>query len=69
MVSTETMIMLSVRHAAAPGARVAYWNLLASRRRPDRMGDWLEERQLTARVLHARARTFFYGALVLEVVR
>jgi S-adenosylmethionine-diacylglycerol 3-amino-3-carboxypropyl transferase len=59
----------SVRRAAAPGARVAYWNLLAPRHRPDRMQGWLEERQLTARVLHARARTFFYGALVLEVVR
>ena len=62
-------LLEAVRHAAAPGARLAYWNLLAPRRRPARMEDWLEERQLTARVLHARARTFFYGALVLEVVR
>ncbi len=59
----------AVRHAAAPGARVAYWNLLAPRRRPARMGSWLEERAEAARGLHAAARTFFYDALVLEVVR
>ena len=59
----------AVRRAAAPGARVAYWNLLAPRRRPARMGSWLEERAEAARGLHAAARTFFYDALVLEVVR
>jgi S-adenosylmethionine-diacylglycerol 3-amino-3-carboxypropyl transferase len=58
-----------VRRAAAPGARVAYWNLLAPRHRPARMGSWLEERAELARRLHAAARTFFYDALVLEVVR
>jgi S-adenosylmethionine-diacylglycerol 3-amino-3-carboxypropyl transferase len=59
----------AVRRAAAPGARVAYWNLLAPRHRPARMGSWLEERAVAARGLHAAARTFFYDALVLEVVR
>jgi hypothetical protein len=33
------------------------------------MGSWLEERTEAARGLHAAARTFFYDALVLEVVR
>jgi hypothetical protein len=33
------------------------------------MGRWLEERTSFARRLHAAARTFFYDALVLEVVR
>jgi S-adenosylmethionine-diacylglycerol 3-amino-3-carboxypropyl transferase len=59
----------AVRRAAAPGARVAYWNLLAPRHRPARMGSWLEERSEAACRLHAAARTFFYDALVLEVVR
>jgi S-adenosylmethionine-diacylglycerol 3-amino-3-carboxypropyl transferase len=62
-------LLEAVRRAAAPGARVAYWNLLAPRHRPARMGSWLAERAEAARRLHAVARTFFYDALVLEVVR
>ena len=62
-------MLRAVRRAAAPGARLAYWNLLAPRRRPASMASWLEERPDVARRLHAAARTFFYDALVLEVVR
>jgi S-adenosylmethionine-diacylglycerol 3-amino-3-carboxypropyl transferase len=57
------------RRAAAPGARLAYWNLLAPRRRPTSMAGWLESRDGEAARLHAEARAFFYRALVVEVVR
>jgi S-adenosylmethionine-diacylglycerol 3-amino-3-carboxypropyl transferase len=58
-----------IRVVAAPGARLAYWNLLATRRRPDAMGGWLDGRDEEARRLHGEARAFFYRRLVLEVVR
>jgi len=58
-----------LRAAAAPRARLVYWNLLAPRRRPDSMGHWLAAREQRAHRLCAEARAFFYRALVLEVVR
>jgi S-adenosylmethionine:diacylglycerol 3-amino-3-carboxypropyl transferase len=58
-----------IRRVAAPGARLAYWNLLATRRRPAEMGEWLEGREDEAARLHGEARAFFYQGLVLEVAR
>jgi S-adenosylmethionine-diacylglycerol 3-amino-3-carboxypropyl transferase len=62
-------LLQGVRRVAAPGARLAYWNLLASRHRPASMAAWLEEREAEAARLHRGARAFFYRDLVLEVVR
>ena len=59
----------AVGRAAAPGARVAYWNLLVPRRRSADSEDPLREQASQGRELHARARTFFYDALVVEVAR
>ena len=58
-----------IRRVATPGARLAYWNLLATRRRPAAMSGWLDERYEEAERLHGEARAFFYRRLVLEVVR
>lgn len=58
-----------VRRVAAPGARLAYWNVLAPRRRPECMAGWLEERREQAERLHREAGAFFYEAFVLEVAR
>jgi S-adenosylmethionine-diacylglycerol 3-amino-3-carboxypropyl transferase len=58
-----------VRRVAAPGARLAYWNLLARRQRPPSMDGWLAARDEDAARLHGEARAFFYRALVLEVAR
>jgi S-adenosylmethionine-diacylglycerol 3-amino-3-carboxypropyl transferase len=55
--------------AARPGARLAYWNMLAPRRRPDRIADVLDELSQTAAGLFARDKAFFYSAFVLEQVR
>lgn len=55
--------------ASRPGARLAYWNLLAERRRPASMADRLVPLDDLARQLHDRDRTFFYSAFVLEEVR
>jgi S-adenosylmethionine:diacylglycerol 3-amino-3-carboxypropyl transferase len=62
-------LLESIRRVAAPGARLAYWNLLAERSRPDAMGGWLDGRDEEAGRLHAEARAFFYRRLVLEVIR
>jgi S-adenosylmethionine-diacylglycerol 3-amino-3-carboxypropyl transferase len=66
---TYHRLLEGIREVAAPGARLAYWNLLAARRRPDAMGGWLDGRDEDARRLHGEARAFFYERLVLEVVR
>jgi S-adenosylmethionine-diacylglycerol 3-amino-3-carboxypropyl transferase len=62
-------LLEEVRRVAAPAARLAYWNLLATRRRPDAMDGWLDGRDEEAGRLHGEARAFFYRRLVLEVVR
>jgi len=55
--------------ASRSGARLAYWNLLAERRRPASMADRLVPLDDLARRLHDQDRTFFYHAFVLEEVR
>ena len=50
------------------GARLAYWNTLADRHRPDSMADCLRSLDELARSLHARDQAFFYCAFVVEEV-
>jgi len=53
---------------ARPGARLAYWNMMVPRSRPDSMADVLQPRPERAAELHAGGRAFFYGKFVLERV-
>jgi S-adenosylmethionine-diacylglycerol 3-amino-3-carboxypropyl transferase len=55
--------------AGRPGGRLAYWNLLAERRRPAELADLLEPMAAVAARLHAKDRAFFYGDFVLEEIR
>lgn len=50
----------------APGGRLAYWNMLAPRRRPDDMADRLSPLTALAERLHAADKAFFYSAFVVE---
>jgi S-adenosylmethionine:diacylglycerol 3-amino-3-carboxypropyl transferase len=50
------------------GARLAYWNMLAPRRRPDQMRSRLQPLDELAAALHASERAFFYSAFRLEEV-
>jgi len=50
------------------GGRAVYWNLLASRRRPERLAGRLRTLVDRGRALHGRAATFFYGALFIDEV-
>ena len=69
--SPENSAALLARLAAAsrPGGRLAYWNMLAPRRRPAELADRLLPRDDLAAPLLARDKAFFYDAFVIEEVR
>lgn len=50
------------------GGRLAYWNLLVTRRRPDLFADRLVAHEGLAARLHAADQAFFYKAFVVEEV-
>jgi S-adenosylmethionine-diacylglycerol 3-amino-3-carboxypropyl transferase len=55
--------------AGRPGARLAYWNMLAPRRRPDSLAPSLVERRDVSTPLFAQDKAFFYSDFVVEEVR
>ncbi len=55
--------------AARPGARLAYWNMLVPRERPDQYQKEVAKLGHDADVLFARDRACFYSAFRLEEVR
>ena len=61
-------LLAALVRASRPHARLAYWNMLAPRRRPPAMADSLRPREESAARLHRAARAFFYSAFVLEEV-
>ncbi len=54
---------------ARPGARIAYWNLLAPRGIPDALSDGVVALRELADALHHRDRAWFYGAFHVDEVR
>ncbi len=65
----NTRAMLEkIARAGAPGARLAYWNTLAPRSRPDNMADRIEAKEALAKSLHARDKAFFYCRFVVEEI-
>ncbi len=52
--------------AASPKARLAYWNMLVPRQRPDVFADRVRSLGERAHALFAVDRAFFYSAFVLE---
>lgn len=65
---TEALLR-AVVGCARPGARVAYWNLLVPRCRPDSMKDVLERDTALGAKLIREDRAFVYGAFQVETVR
>jgi S-adenosylmethionine-diacylglycerol 3-amino-3-carboxypropyl transferase len=55
--------------SARPHARLAYWNMLVPRSRPDSMAELLEPPGELSRTLFARDKAFFYSAFIVERVR
>lgn len=54
--------------AANPGARLAYWNMLAPRSRPVSLAGRLQPIEAMAQALFAQDRAFFYSRFVVEEV-
>jgi len=50
----------------APGGRLAYWNMLVPRQRPEAFAAQLQPLEPLARTLHERDKAFFYSAFVVE---
>ncbi|HUF62336.1 MAG TPA: DUF3419 family protein [Verrucomicrobiales bacterium] len=65
--STESLLRKIVA-ASHPGARLAYWNMLAPRFRPASMTALLEPREDEASALFQQDRAFFYSRFVVEEV-
>lgn len=61
-------ILASLAEASAPGGRLAYWNMLAPRRRPESLAGRLRPREDVAGPLFARDKAFFYSAFIVEEV-
>jgi len=51
-----------------PGARLAYWNMLAPRSRPPSLADRLEPLEDLSKHLHREDKAFFYSRFVVESV-
>jgi S-adenosylmethionine-diacylglycerol 3-amino-3-carboxypropyl transferase len=65
--SYERLLYQLVR-AANPNARLAYWNLLVPRSRPESLGALLNPLKEISESLFARDKAFMYGAFVVEEV-
>ena len=61
-----TAVLNLILKRARPGARLAYWNMLALRRRPESFAGVLHSLEDLSERLFARDRAFFYSALVIE---
>lgn len=57
-----------ILECAAPRARLAYWNMLVSRTRPDSLAHRLIPDEKRARALHDVDKAFFYSRFVIEDV-
>lgn len=62
-------LLAKIARHSNPGARLAYWNMLAPRSRPASMADVLEPMDDLANRLHLEDKAFFYSRFVVEVVR
>jgi S-adenosylmethionine-diacylglycerol 3-amino-3-carboxypropyl transferase len=70
MSAENTAVLLDrIVNASNPGARLAYWNMLAPRSRPESMAERLISHDGEAARLFEKDRAFFYSRFVVEEVR
>jgi S-adenosylmethionine-diacylglycerol 3-amino-3-carboxypropyl transferase len=65
---TYERLLEQIAACARPGARLAYWNLLARRRSPQRLRDRLRPLVELSGRLHQQDKAFFYSDFVVEEV-
>jgi S-adenosylmethionine-diacylglycerol 3-amino-3-carboxypropyl transferase len=61
-------LLADIARCCRPGARLAYWNLLVPRTRPDSLAERLHPLPTLAETLHASDRAFFYSAFRIDEV-
>ena len=61
-------LLAQLIRAGRGGARLAYWNTLADRRRPEAMADRLRALPELSQTLHAQDKAFFYCAFIVEEI-
>lgn len=61
-------LLETIVSAGRTGGRLAYWNMLVPRRRPEAMADRLKPLQQLSQQLHLQDKAFFYSALVVEEI-
>jgi len=61
-------LLQCVARAGRSGSRLAYWNMLADRHRPDSMREKLRPLKELSEQLFARDKAFFYSAFVVEEI-
>lgn len=61
-------LLEKIATAGRTGGRLAYWNMLAPRRRPEILADRLRPFEALSRQLHQRDKAFFYSAFVVEEI-
>jgi len=69
-ISAENYAAL-LRHiclGARPGARLAYWNMMVPRRRPESLAEQIRPLHELAAALHRQDKAFFYSDFVVEEV-
>ena len=69
-ISTENYhrLLEQIIRSGRSGARLAYWNTLAERHRPDFMANRLRSLDILSQSLHARDKAFFYCAFFIEEI-
>lgn len=61
-------LLAQLAAASRPGGRLAYWNMLAPRSRPESLAERLRPKANLAGELFVQDKAFFYSALVVEEV-
>ncbi|MDR2982808.1 MAG: BtaA family protein [Puniceicoccales bacterium] len=61
-----TRLLERIIKAGCPGGRLAYWNMLAPRSRPESLKDRIQPLDALSRQLHQQDKAFFYSAFVVE---
>jgi S-adenosylmethionine-diacylglycerol 3-amino-3-carboxypropyl transferase len=62
-------LLARIAESCNAGARLAYWNMLAPRSRPESFAHRLRPLDNLARKLFAEDKAFFYSRLVIEEVQ
>ncbi|MCA9838790.1 MAG: DUF3419 family protein [Trueperaceae bacterium] len=67
--SNTEKLLKTILDSASPGARLAYWNMLVPRSRPESLKERLVPLTELAQKLHWQDKAFFYSRFIVEEVK